>query len=362
MVIDDLQEVLMADYLRIPHMVLKMQQVLKNPSAYLCLQFIWYKTGGWNKGRDTIAYSQFKNDPNGTGASIKTIERSVKLLIEKNLIHATPSFNNMSEYSLNFDTIRALACGEQAPSKSLSLDEQAPSICLGLDEASPVNLSASHVNLSASPVNLSDKPRQIDVHNRYYTKDTNTINTNTTDNAVLSVSDNETESVEKPVEEKPVEEKPKTPAKKKAVKKTEPKFNPLEITLPEYVDTELWAGFHQMRLEIKKGATEYACKLMLSDLAEWHSKGLDVNASIKKSVINKWTGIFEPKERLQQANSQFTSYRKTADPLAVNDAWGYDAPMTDAERREYLNLPTIDSNDGYGQPAFDFASQGVTQL
>ena len=351
----------MADYLRIPHMVLKMQQVLKNPSAYLCLQFVWYKTGGWNKGRDTISYSQFKNDPvHGSGASIKTIERGVKLLIKEKIINSTPSFNNMSEYSLNFDTIRALACGKKAPSKSLSLDEQAPSICLGLNEASPVILSAS-------PVILSDKPRQIDVHNRYYTKDTNTINTNTTDNAVLSVSDNETESVEKPVEEKPVEEKPveekpKTPAKKKAVKKTEPKFNPLEITLPEYVDTELWAGFHQMRLEIKKGATEYACKLMLSDLAEWHSKGLDVNASIKKSVINKWTGIFEPKERLQQANSQFTSYRKTADPLAVNDAWGYDAPMTDAERREYLNLPTIDSNDGYGQPAFDFASQGVTQL
>ena len=359
----------MADYLRIPHMVLKMQQVLKNPSAYLCLQFVWYKTGGWNKGRDTLSYSQFKNDPvHGSGASIKTIERGVKLLIKEKIINATPSFNNMSEYSLNFDTIRALACGEkapskslsldvQAPSKSLSLDVQAPSICLGLNEASPVILSASPVILSASPVILSDKPRQIDVHNRYYTKDTNTINTNTTDNAVLSVSDNETESVEKPVEEKP-----KTPAKKKAVKKTEPKFNPLEITLPEYVDTELWAGFHQMRLEIKKGATEYACKLMLSDLAEWHSKGLDVNASIKKSVINKWTGIFEPKERLQQANSQFASYRKTADPLAVNDAWGYDAPMTDAERREYLNLPAIDSNDDYGQPAFDSARQGVMQL
>ena len=111
MVIDDLQEVLMTDYLRIPHMVLKMQQVLKNPSAYLCLQFVWYKTGGWNKGRDTISYSQFKNDPvHGSGASIKTIERGVKLLIKEKIINATPSFNNMSEYSLNFDTIRALAC------------------------------------------------------------------------------------------------------------------------------------------------------------------------------------------------------------------------------------------------------------
>ena len=349
----------MADYLRIPHMVLKMQQVLKNPSAYLCLQFVWYKTGGWNKGRDTLSYSQFKNDPvHGSGASIKTIERGVKLLIKEKIINATPSFNNMSEYSLNFDTIRALACGEKAPSKSLSLDEQAPSICLGLDEASPVNLSASPVNLSASPVNLSDKPRQIDVHNRYYTKDTNTINTNTTDNADLSASATEVEATEQPATEKP-----KTPAKKKtAKKKTEVKFNPLEVNLPDYVDTEMWAGYHQMRADIKKAATEYACKLILKDFEQWHAKGLDVNASLKKSIVGKWAGVFEPKERLQQANSQFTSYRKTADPLAVNDAWGYDAPMTDAERREYLNLPALDSNDDYRQPAFDFASQGVTQL
>lgn len=348
----------MADYLRIPHMVLKMQQVLKNPSAYLCLQFVWYKTGGWNKGRDTISYSQFKNDPvHGSGASIKTIERGVKLLIKEKIINATPSFNNMSEYSLNFDTIRALAGDKKATSKSLSLDEQAPSICLGLDEASHVNLSASHVNLSASPVNLSDKPRQIDVHNRYYTKDTNTINTNTTDNADLSASATEVEATEQPATEKP-----KAPAKKKTAKKTEVKFNPLEVNLPDYVDTEMWAGYHQMRADIKKAATEYACKLILKDFEQWHAKGLDVNASLKKSIVGKWAGVFEPKERLQQANSQFTSYRKTADPLAVNDAWGYDAPMTDAERRAYLNLPPIDNNDDYGQPAFDFSSQGVTQL
>ena len=142
----------MADYLRIPHMVLKMQQVFKNPSAYLCLQFVWYKTGGWNKGRDTLSYSQFKNDPvHGSGASIKTIERGVKLLIKEKIINATPSFNNMSEYSLNFDTIRALACGEKAPSKSLSLDEQAPSICL---QAPSICLQAPSI-CPTSPVKLT---------------------------------------------------------------------------------------------------------------------------------------------------------------------------------------------------------------
>ena len=349
MVIDDLQEVLMADYLRIPHMVLKMQQVLKNPSAYLCLQFVWYKTGGWNKGRDTLSYSQFKNDPvHGSGASIKTIERGVKLLIKEKIINATPSFNNMSEYSLNFDTIRALACGEKAPSKSLSLDEQAPSICLGLDEASPVNLSASPVNLSASTDNLSDKPRQIDVHNRYYTKDTNTINTNTTDNADLSASATEVEAVEKPAPAKT-----KTPAKKTSTKK---------------LMTEFSNDFTATEKQIEK-CNEYGINVaeLIEEMAD-NKRSNSVKHACWTSAFNTWIRNHIRFNRLKPVSSATshqtakTNYRKTADPLAVNDAWGYDAPMTDAERREYLNLPAIDSNDDYNQPAFDFTSQGVMQL
>ena len=342
MVIDDLQEVLMTDYLRIPHIVLKMQQVLKNPNAYLCLQFIWYKTGGWNKGRDTIAYSQFKNDPvHGSGASIKTIERGVKLLIKEKIINATPSFNNMSEYSLNFDTIRALACGEKAPSKSLSLDEQAPSICLGLDEASPVNLSAS-------PVNLSDKPRQIDVHNRYYTKDTNTLNTNTTDNADLSASATEVEAVEKPAPAKT-----KTPAKKTSTKK---------------LMTEFSNDFTATEKQIEK-CNEYGINVaeLIEEMAD-NKRSNSVKHACWTSAFNTWIRNHIRFNRLKPVSSATshqtakTNYRKTADPLAVNDPWGYDAPMTDAERREYLNLPAIENNDDYNQPAFDFTSQGVMQL
>ena len=343
MVIDDLQEVLMADYLRIPHMVLKMQQVLKNPSAYLCLQFVWYKTGGWNKGRDTLSYSQFRNDPvHGSGASIKTIERGVKLLIKEKIINATPSFNNMSEYSLNFDTIRALACGKKAPSKSLSLDEQAPPICLGLDEASPVNLSAS-------PVNLSDKPRQIDVHNRYYTKDTNTLNTNTTDNADLSASATEVEATEQPATEKP-----KTPAKKTSTKK---------------IMTEFSDDFKATEKQIAK-CNEYGINVaeLIEEMAD-NKRANSVKHACWTSAFNTWIRNHIRFNRLKPVSSATshqtakTNYRTTADPLAVNDAWGYHAPMTDEERRIYLNLPPIDdSGSAYDQPAFDFTSQGVTQL
>lgn len=342
MVIDDLQEVLMADYLRIPHMVLKMQQVLKNPSAYGCLQFIWYKTGGWNKGRDTISYSQFKNDKvHGLGVSTKTIKRGLEILIEKKLIHATPSFNSMNEYSLNLETIRAFADGKGV------------TICHTHNEQRGDNLSIGGDILSIGGDNLSSEGGQSVTHNRYSTIDTNTTDTNTTDSAVVT----ETEATETKTENT------KPPAKKKPAKaKTSvTKFNPSEMILPDYVDTKLWAGYHQMRADIKKDATEYACQLMIDDLVGWHEKGLDVNASLKTSIIRKWVGLFEPKERLQQSNTQFTQYRTTADPLAVNDAWGIDAPMTDEERRIYLNLPPAD-NDDYGQPAFDFSNQGVVQL
>ena len=263
------------------------------------------------------------------------------MLIKEKIINATPSFNNMSEYSLNFDTIRALACGEKAPSKSLSLDEQAPSICLGLDEASPVNLSAS-------PVNLSDKPRQIDVHNRYYTKDTNTINTNTTDNADLSASATEVGEVEKTAPAKT-----KTPAKKTSTKK---------------IMTEFSSDFKATEKQIEK-CNEYGINVaeLIEEMAD-NKRANSVKHACWTSAFNTWIRNHIRFNRLKPVSSATshqtakTNYRKTADPLAVNDAWGYDAPMTDAERREYLNLPAIDSNDDYNQPAFDFTSQGVMQL
>ena len=331
MVIDDLQEVLMTDYLRIPHMVLKMQQKLANPSAYGCLQFIWYKTGGWNKGRDTISYSQFKNDPvHGLGISTRTIKRGLEVLIEKKLIHATPSFNSMNEYSLNLDEIRALADGKKGVT-----------ICHTHNNERGDNLSIGGDNLSA-------KGCQNVTHNRYYTKDTNTINTNTTDNADLSASATEVEEVEKPAPAKT-----KTPAKKTSTKK---------------IMTEFSDDFKATEKQIEK-CNEYGINVaeLIEEMAD-NKRANSVKHACWTSAFNTWIRNHIRFNRLKPVSSATshqtakTNYRKTADPLAVNDAWGYDAPMTDAERREYLNLPALDSNDDYRQPAFDFASQGVTQL
>lgn len=163
----DMQEILSSEYLRVPHPILQMQQVLKNASTYACLQFIWAKTGGWRKGEDTISYSQFKDDEKyGTGLSIKTIQRSVEKLEELGVINTKPSFNRMYEFSVNIEKIKELVA--QIPSKK---GKQVKSNSPDLEITSQVNLSSNAVNLSASQVNLSAKSSHIDLHKRTITKE-----------------------------------------------------------------------------------------------------------------------------------------------------------------------------------------------
>lgn len=155
----DIVEQLMEQYLRVPVNILKMQKVIKNPSAYLCLQFIWAKTS-WKNNSDTISYSQFKDDDRyGTGLSIKTIQRSIEKLEDLKLIIVKPSFNNMYQFSINIAEINRLS-DDQAKPKSTQAKSNSPD----LEVASPVNLSISQVNLTCKHGHSVYKPSQIDLH------------------------------------------------------------------------------------------------------------------------------------------------------------------------------------------------------
>lgn len=329
----EIQDLLESHFLRLPHLITKMQKVLKHPSAYLCLQFIWYKTGGWAKGSDTLSYSQFKKDNvHGLWVSTKTIQRGVLFLEKMGVINAKPSFNSMYEYSLNIESIKQLVLAEELKTAQLGGNEWVVIMSTPLD------------NLTVSKDDLSFECGHNDQHKRTLTKE--------------PITKEEATNVSK--QDKPAAAKKTTTATKPAAKKKETTkpFNPVtDYPVPDFIDMELWTAYHAMRNAKKKPATEYACKLVIDKLAEWNKAGLDIHSAIKDSISNSWTDVFEPKA---QSQAQKQAQRKTADPLAVNSAWGQSNEMTDEERAAYLGIDT--SNQDNQPPLFDEPYAGVTQL
>lgn len=64
--------------------------------------------------------------------------------------------------------------------------------------------------------------------------------------------------------------------------------------LPAYVDLELWSAFVAQRTAMKGVPfTQQAQKLVIRKLMKMHSEGWDVNASLEKSAIYGYRGVFE---------------------------------------------------------------------
>lgn len=65
------------------------------------------------------------------------------------------------------------------------------------------------------------------------------------------------------------------------------------IALPSYIDPELWSAFVETRKAMKVPFTSAAQKLIVRKLMKMHSEGWDVNASLEKSAIYGYRGVFE---------------------------------------------------------------------
>jgi hypothetical protein len=80
--------------------------------------------------------------------------------------------------------------------------------------------------------------------------------------------------------------------------------------VPEYVDVEAWEGFCEMRRAMGSKApfTEYAKKLTLRKLEEFHRQGYDVNHILESAVERGWRGVFltndTPRRQLTQGEKQ----------------------------------------------------------
>jgi hypothetical protein len=65
--------------------------------------------------------------------------------------------------------------------------------------------------------------------------------------------------------------------------------------LPEWIDSEVWDAFDEMRRKIRKPLTDYARKLIVRELAKFEARGMDSTAVLNQSILNCWQGIFELK-------------------------------------------------------------------
>lgn len=63
--------------------------------------------------------------------------------------------------------------------------------------------------------------------------------------------------------------------------------------LPSYIDPELWAAFVESRKAMKVPFTPLSQKLVVKRLMKMHSEGWDANASLEKSAIYGYRGVFE---------------------------------------------------------------------
>lgn len=70
--------------------------------------------------------------------------------------------------------------------------------------------------------------------------------------------------------------------------------------LSSEIDKRLWDDFLEMREKIKSKPTEKAKELLINELNNFVSIGLDPNKALENSIKNNWKGLFEPKEKLNK--------------------------------------------------------------
>lgn len=73
------------------------------------------------------------------------------------------------------------------------------------------------------------------------------------------------------------------------------------FSLPEWVPSEEWAGYLEMRKAIKKPMTDRAKMLAVTNLQELNIKGHKPKDVLNQSVLNNWQGLFAPKVDSEEA-------------------------------------------------------------
>lgn len=96
------------------------------------------------------------------------------------------------------------------------------------------------------------------------------------------------------------------PNDKKALKEVQsnspslntPKNTP--ISIPSFIDNNIWNDWVEYRNEIKKPLKPSIVKAQVKKFVQWHDEGYDVNEIINTTISNGWTGLFEPKGKVNK--------------------------------------------------------------
>ena len=112
------------------------------------------------------------------------------------------------------------------------------------------------------------------------------------------------------------------------------------IALPSYIDPELWSAFCESRKAMKVPFTPLAQKLVVRKLMKMHSEGWDVNASLEKSAIYGYRGVFEvariptePKSDICPALAKILADDKKAVPMPESMRRPSTNPTRQAEKQ-----------------------------
>src|SRR5690348_2585117 len=94
------------------------------------------------------------------------------------------------------------------------------------------------------------------------------------------------------------------------------------MTLPDWLPSEAWQGYIDMRKKIKRPMTDRAIQLAINTLDKMRQQGQDVAAVLDQSTLNSWQGLFPVSERRSEVRqnqpSRFPSLGKHGQATANN--------------------------------------------
>jgi hypothetical protein len=70
-----------------------------------------------------------------------------------------------------------------------------------------------------------------------------------------------------------------------------------EPVLADWIPTDVWEAYLEMRRRIRKPMTGYAMKLAVKRLEKLKAAGEEARAVLEQSIMNSWQGLFPVKDR-----------------------------------------------------------------